>query len=350
MKKVKIKDIALKAGVSTGTVDRVLHGRGKVSPRTREKVDQAIAELRYKPNIIARTLARQSPMHIYTLLPYPYQDLYWKKIREGAETGMQEYEAFAVRNQTRYYDLYDKEHYLKMIQGALEEETDALIVGSDFHQETKELLDACYEKELPVVLLNSEINTAPYLSFIGIDPYAAGRVAGRIILSTRGLQSVLTLHLVQDLTNTLHLKNKELGLRDIILSSDLPFTCHSLSVDPMTAPRRKWMKRLSGLIREHDIDTLYVSNSKSYLVAKEMKTEFPDLYIIGHDLIGDNIPLLEQNIINVIIDQRGFQQGYLSIKILVDHLIRNQSVHQKHHLPLDIIYPENLPFFLDSDL
>ena len=37
-KTVRIKDIALKAGVSIGTVDRVLHNRGEVKAATKEKV------------------------------------------------------------------------------------------------------------------------------------------------------------------------------------------------------------------------------------------------------------------------------------------------------------------------
>ncbi|MCD8313839.1 MAG: LacI family DNA-binding transcriptional regulator, partial [Bacteroidales bacterium] len=49
--KATINDVALKAGVSKGTVDRVLHKRGEVSPESREKVMRAIEELGFVPNI-----------------------------------------------------------------------------------------------------------------------------------------------------------------------------------------------------------------------------------------------------------------------------------------------------------
>ena len=40
--KIRIKDIAERAGVSVGTVDRVLHERPNVSPAAREKVEKAV--------------------------------------------------------------------------------------------------------------------------------------------------------------------------------------------------------------------------------------------------------------------------------------------------------------------
>ena len=50
-KQVKIKDIARMAGVSAGTVDRILHNRGNVSPKSREAVERILAQLDYKFNI-----------------------------------------------------------------------------------------------------------------------------------------------------------------------------------------------------------------------------------------------------------------------------------------------------------
>lgn len=45
------------AGVSTGTVDRFLHNRGKISIKAQKKVDQVLKEINYQPNLIARSLA-----------------------------------------------------------------------------------------------------------------------------------------------------------------------------------------------------------------------------------------------------------------------------------------------------
>ena len=51
---ITIKDIAARAGVSTGTVDRVLHNRPNVSKKALEKVNKALDELDYRPNMYER--------------------------------------------------------------------------------------------------------------------------------------------------------------------------------------------------------------------------------------------------------------------------------------------------------
>ena len=56
MKKYTIKDIATLAGVSKGTVDRVLHNRGKVSEEALDKVNKILKEIDFQPNPIARNL------------------------------------------------------------------------------------------------------------------------------------------------------------------------------------------------------------------------------------------------------------------------------------------------------
>src|SRR5690625_4522357 len=56
IKKVKLDDVAEKAGVSKTTVSRVLNNRGYISEKTRKKVHDVIEELNYQPNEIARSL------------------------------------------------------------------------------------------------------------------------------------------------------------------------------------------------------------------------------------------------------------------------------------------------------
>ena len=59
---ISIKDIAERAGCSIGTVDRVIHNRGKVSEPVKDRILQIMKELDYKPNVNARVLAsKRSP-------------------------------------------------------------------------------------------------------------------------------------------------------------------------------------------------------------------------------------------------------------------------------------------------
>jgi len=59
MRKPTIDDVAELAGVSIKTVSRVVNQEPNVSDATREKVEKAVAELNYRPNLSARNLASQ---------------------------------------------------------------------------------------------------------------------------------------------------------------------------------------------------------------------------------------------------------------------------------------------------
>lgn len=58
-KKIKLEDVAELAGVSKATVSRVINRRGYLSQKTIEKVEAAMAELNYHPNVIAQQLHTQ---------------------------------------------------------------------------------------------------------------------------------------------------------------------------------------------------------------------------------------------------------------------------------------------------
>ena len=53
------------SGVSTGTVDRILHNRGKVSEEAQKKVEKVLKEIDYHPNLIARSLALKKELPFY---------------------------------------------------------------------------------------------------------------------------------------------------------------------------------------------------------------------------------------------------------------------------------------------
>lgn len=66
-----IKDVAQKVGVGVGTVSRVINGSGYVAADTRKKIEQAISDLEYTPNELARNLFRNRTGIIGVLIPDP---------------------------------------------------------------------------------------------------------------------------------------------------------------------------------------------------------------------------------------------------------------------------------------
>jgi DNA-binding LacI/PurR family transcriptional regulator len=70
VRRVTIKDVAAHAGVSYQTVSRVINNQPGVVDRTRQRIEQAIAELNYRPNLAARTLPRYHSNIIGLIVPY----------------------------------------------------------------------------------------------------------------------------------------------------------------------------------------------------------------------------------------------------------------------------------------
>ncbi|MDQ2813996.1 MAG: LacI family transcriptional regulator [Actinomycetota bacterium] len=88
---VTLRDVALHAGVSTRTVSNVVNGFPHISPPMRAKVQAALNELNYKPNLLARSL-RQGRTGIITLLlpeiavPY-FGELAHEVVERASELG-----------------------------------------------------------------------------------------------------------------------------------------------------------------------------------------------------------------------------------------------------------------------
>lgn len=103
-----IRAVAARAGVSPATVSRVLNGRGYVSQAVREKVERAVAELNYRPNVHARRL-RGIRSHsiglIFTHVTHPFS----AEVAEAIEEVARQHGYFTVVGNThRDSQLFDQ--------------------------------------------------------------------------------------------------------------------------------------------------------------------------------------------------------------------------------------------------
>ncbi len=80
-----IHDVAQCAGVSIATVSRVLQGSPKVSPKTRNRINEAIKELNYHPNKLAQNFRTQKTYNILIILP-ELGNTFYTEILAGIES------------------------------------------------------------------------------------------------------------------------------------------------------------------------------------------------------------------------------------------------------------------------
>ena len=113
-KQYTIKDIAQMAGVSAGTVDRVLHQRGEVSESSKRKVEAILKEIDYQPNMYAIGLARKKKYHFGCFIPKYEPNDYWYTVACGVRKALDEVAPFNISVDFIYYDHSDKASYVAL--------------------------------------------------------------------------------------------------------------------------------------------------------------------------------------------------------------------------------------------
>lgn len=79
------KDVAKMAGVSVATVSNVINKTKQVTPKVKEKVEMAIKELNYSPNLVARSLSTRRTQHV-AMLVNNLRNPYYTEMLAGAQS------------------------------------------------------------------------------------------------------------------------------------------------------------------------------------------------------------------------------------------------------------------------
>ena len=200
-KSIRIKDIAKLAGVSVGTVDRVLHNRGRVSEDALQKVTAVMNQIDYKPNLIARTLGSNKNYRIAALIPDPTRDPYWAQTNLGIIQAQTEWAQYGVIVDTFPFDLYNKDSFHRIARAVVEEHPDGIVIAPIFYHESVPAFELFQEAGIPYVLFNTNINEAKPLGFIGQNLYQSGRVGAQLMmLGQRDQATFAVLHIDEDVS------------------------------------------------------------------------------------------------------------------------------------------------------
>ncbi|MFZ6009181.1 MAG: substrate-binding domain-containing protein [Bacteroidota bacterium] len=353
VKNVRIKDIAQLAGVSVGTVDRVLHNRGRVSEDALKKVMTVLDQIDYKPNLIARTLGANKSYRIAALIPNPQQDPYWASTKAGISQAEAEWLRYGVTIEQYFFNLYDKNSFKSVAEAVTHAKPDGILVAPIFYHETLPFFDIIKKSEIPFVLFNTNIPEASALSFIGQNLFESGRVGAELMyLAQQGKPGVLAvLHINEDLDNSVHLLEKEKGFREYFNAKNHSgYEVRTLNLNNPSEPI--FEKQLSSFLSDPNLSGIFVSTSKAtYLIASFLeKHNRRGLTLIGYDMLDQNIQYMKKGIIDFLINQNPKRQAFLGINHLVCYLVLKKESPQKDLLPLEIITRENLDSYLNSGI
>ncbi|RFZ90993.1 LacI family DNA-binding transcriptional regulator [Mucilaginibacter conchicola] len=342
-----VKEIARRANVSIGTVDRVIHNRVGVSEKTKQKVNAIIEELNFQPNKMASLLATRKSMNFAVLIPAVSADTdYWSFPLTGIEQAAAETKQFGVSVKHYFYDLDSKESFTKASHELLNDAPDAVLLAPSFVEESAVLAAKLDELKIPLVFINSDLADQNNLAYIGPDLYQSGRLAAQLIsLSLQQQDNVLIVNISSDLKNDHHLVRKEHGFKKFFEDAGSKTKVATLNINEtkLTAVEQSLMQTLDA---SPDVKAIFVTNSRVNIVAEILKKHNRNnTLLVGYDFLKKNIDYLVSQQITYLICQRPKEQGYLGIMALYKHLFKVSEVERSVYMPIDIITKENYLFY-----
>ncbi|MDB5009312.1 MAG: regulatory protein LacI [Mucilaginibacter sp.] len=349
---IRIKDIALKANVSTGTVDRVLHNRGKVNEKVKEKVLKIISEMKYEPNFIARALSSNKTYHLVALIPDYTFDSYWLAPQSGIERAEKDLGKFGVQVQQLKFNPFDVHSFIAAANKISDINPDGILLSPIFYREVLPFFETWKEQGIPFVLFNTQIAEFDPLSYIGQDSYQSGFLAAKLIhYGTPQPSSVLIVHIDEEISNAAHLLKKEQGFRNYFLHNKLTSRYNIIKIELKPSDITSFKAQLNEVFENTpNLNAVFVTTSRAHEIAKYVIENITrHINIVGYDLLPQNVYYLNKDRISFLINQNPKGQGYWGIHQLVDHLVFKKEVAPIKFLPLDIVTKENLNYYIDED-
>lgn len=346
-RRITIKDIANLAGVSVGTVDRVLYNRGSVSEASRIAIEEAIEKMDYKPNIHVSALALRKTYNLCITIPQFSKGEYWDALESGINRAIEKYEGVNINVKFFYYNQFDIYSCRKAFEEVSKYQADAVIIGPTYRDETIYLVSQLEHLDIPYIFVDSMVeNTSPLAYFIA-NPYICGYIMSKIITSIIPADSELALFQAERIgdesANTTILRKQ--GFMAHLKEKKLNNKLHRVVYSALD------MDKNEELIGEYfdknpNIKGAIVLNSRGHVIADYFKKrDINHIKLVCIDMTEKNIQAIKSDNIDYIICQRPEVQGYLATKSIVEYLIYRVPLKVENYLPLDIIVKETVGLF-----
>ena len=289
--KTRIKDIAERAGVSVGTVDRVLHNRPNVSKKSLEKVEKALEEMDYQPNMYASALAYNKEYTFYCIIPKHESEAYWEEVEEGAQAASELRRDFGFTVKMMYYNRFSAETFVKVMNDCIKQQPDGVIIVPSRLDVTRRFTDQLHELEVPFILLDSYMPDLKPLSFFGQDSFASGYFAARMLMlmAPKETEIMLMKQMRNGNVASKQQENRETGFRHYMHDHFPAVKIHEVNLS-LDEKREKYDSILEKFFSEHPhLHHCITFNSKAHLVGEYLlRSNRRNIQIMGYDMVPKN--------------------------------------------------------------
>lgn len=348
-----IKDIARVAGVSIGTVDRVLHNRGRVSEETTAKVRAVMQQLKYTPNTAAQGLAAaKKQLNLCFLVPEPTHNPFFYDVIEAACRRAEKLKQYGVN--TEICLMGDTGNDSPALQKTIQamHRADGIaslgIVGGLLADE----LAGAGKNGTPIVLYNTDNTKIDRLAFVGCNYVEAGRLAAGLMARVAGKDARIAVFsqgmLKQDGNTYVEIASCTERVQGIQHEIDRHYPDMKIVTQQAILVDRAYNERVvcEVLQKYPQINAAYIANPADYDICRILHEHDPEgrIRIITNDLVGSQIRMVRDETICATICQEPEKQGEKPLQILFQYLAygvkpaqsvqyTNLSIHIAQSLP-----------------
>ena len=262
----KLTDVAKLAGVSPTTVSRVINKKGYLSKKTIQKVNEAMKELGYKPNNLARSLQGKSAQLVGLIFP-KISNVFYAELIDALEHELfkRGYKTIICNSE---HDSTKEREYLEMLEA---NQVDGIISGSH------NLGISDYDR-VTAPIISFDRNLSPSIPVVSSDNYAGGVLAAESLVKAGAKKIIM-------LTGNDN-SNSPTGLRHAGFASVLA-QAPIINVSSDFSPLRKEME-IKQILQKNRPDGIFASDDLTAIlamkVAEDLGFKIPtDLKIIGYD-------------------------------------------------------------------
>jgi LacI family transcriptional regulator len=339
-----IKDIARTLGISIGTVDRALHDRSGVSPKTKARVLQMAERLGYKPNFAAQALKLNRRMRVAVVLPREIA-CFFDPVRAGIRTAAAA--AVGLHVEVDFYEYPRLGHGDgELLEAALKKKYDGIIFTPGNPRKLDHLIRQHTRQGTAMLCVASDAPSSERVASVSVDAYTSGSLAAEL-LAHKLPQKAYVATITGELTTLDHAEK----LRGY--AANLAMLAPHLSLLPAIQSHEKpkeAYRQITALLKSTvQPSGLYIStaNSISVLQALDEQDLLGKIQVITTDLFLELVPLIEAGKILATLYQRPFTQGKIAFETLLRYLLEPKKPSSVSTLAPHIIFRSNLPLFIE---
>lgn len=335
------KDLAKAAGVSLATVDRVLNERPNVGKASARKVAEAIEKLGFVRNVAAVNLARNRTYKFRFVLPNA-GDEYLKELLHQVEETNKSLVADFVALDVVQIAVDDPHHVANYLATLDLSSVDGVAIMAPESPQVRDAMTRLRERGIKLVQFLSGQEKLEDVDFVGVDNFAAGATAGRIVGRFHPNQSGQVLVIAETMQAQDSIERR-IGFDRIINDKFNSLSClPSLEThgDPVRAKRI--IERSFQF--NHNIVAVYVLSSEARIPITAV-AECADLHkltVVVHERTPFTEDAIHTDCIDAIIGQNPGHAVRSAVRIMRARTEFREPVASQEKIRIEVLFKENL--------